>query len=216
MREALLGWVEIQVAPKQCADTPRRVIDPCTGERRSCTPWISVDSSRANQLCSRAPTSSAMSASSCPRSRLAGYYNLGEAFPMQRKRTRANMKEQSTVQDCLQEIIARGSGYVVSSSTHIGAQRTVEWEPSALLADMRRESPNVLLDHAWTEWSRLADGSQSCAIVYGKVGASPGERGVPGYGLLHVYESWHQQRITRSKDILASTGFRLGSGDRLG
>jgi hypothetical protein len=126
------------------------------------------------------------------------------------------MKEQSTVQDCLQEIIARGSGYVVSSSTHIGAQRTVEWEASALLADMRRESPNVLLDHAWTEWSRLADGSQSCAIVYGKVGASPGERGVPGYGLLHVYEVWHQHRITRSQDSLASTGFRLGSGERLG
>jgi len=134
---------------------------------------------------------------------------------MQRKRTRANMKEPSTVQDCLQEIIARGPDYVVSSSTHIGAQRTIEWEPSALLADMRLESPNVLLDHAWTEWSRLADGSQSCAIVYGKVGAPPGERGVPGYGLLHVYESWHQQRSTRNKDSLASTGFQLGSGDRL-
>ena len=112
------------------------------------------------------------------------------------------MTDPSTVQDCLQEVIARGSGYVVSSSTHIGAQRTVEWEPSALLADMQRESPNVLLDHAWTEWSRLADGSQSCAIVYGKVGASPGERGVPGYGLLHVYESWHLQKTTRSNNIM--------------
>ena len=126
------------------------------------------------------------------------------------------MKEQSTVHDCLQEIIARGPGFVVVSSTHIGAQRTVEWEPSALLADMLRESPNVLSDHAWTEWSHLADGSQTCAIVYGKVGASPSERGVPGYGLLHAYEVWHQQRTTRSKDILASTGFRLGSGDRYG
>jgi hypothetical protein len=123
------------------------------------------------------------------------------------------MKEPSTVQDCLQEIIAWGLGYVIQSSTHIGAQRTIEWEPSALLADMRRESPNVLSDHAWTEWSRLADGSRSCAIVYGKVGAPPGERGVPGYGLLHVYESWHQQRTKRSKDILVSTSFRLGSGD---
>src|SRR5690242_19700017 len=103
----------------------------------------------------------------------------GGAFLVQRKRTRVQMTESSTVQDCLQEIIARGPDYVVSSSTHMGAQRTVEWEPSALLADMRRESPNVLLDHAWTEWSRLADGSQSCAIVYGKVGAPPGERGVP-------------------------------------
>ena len=97
--------------------------------------------------------------------------------------------------------------------SHVGAQRTVEWEPNALIAKMRQESPNVLLDHAWTEWSRLADGSQTCAIVYGKVGASPRERGVPGYGLLHVYESWHQQRTARSKDILDSTGFRLGSGD---
>ena len=124
------------------------------------------------------------------------------------------MKEPSTVQDCLQEIIARGSGLVVESSSHIGAQRTVEWEPSALLADMRRESPNVLLDHAWTDWNRLADGSQSCGIVYGKVGASPGERGVPGYGILHVYELWHQQRTKRSKDISASMDFRLSSGDR--
>ncbi len=124
------------------------------------------------------------------------------------------MIKPSTVQDCLQEIIARGSGYMVSSSTHIGAQRTVEWEPSALLADMRHESPNVLLDHAWTEWSRLADGSQSCAIVHDKVDASPGERGVPGYGLLHVYESWHQQKAKHSKVALVSTGFDLGSGDR--
>jgi hypothetical protein len=135
---------------------------------------------------------------------------------MQQKRTQANMKEPSTVQDCLQEVIARGSGYVVSSSPHIGAERTVEWEPSALLTDMRRESPNVLLDHAWTEWSRLADGSQSCAIVYGKEGASPGERGVPGYGLLYVCEVWHQQRTRRNKDSVVSTGFRLGSDDRLG
>jgi hypothetical protein len=138
----------------------------------------------------------------------------GEAFLAQRKRRRAKMTEPSTIQDCLQEIIARGPGYVVSSSPHIGAQRTVEWEPSVLLADMLRESPNVLLDHAWTEWSHLADGSQSCAIVYGKVGAPPGERGVPGYGLLHVYELWHQQKTKHSKVTLVSTGFDLGSGDR--
>jgi hypothetical protein len=137
-----------------------------------------------------------------------------EAFPLQRKRTRANMKEPSTVHDCLQEIIVRGSGYVIQSSSHIGAQRTVNWEPSALLADMLWESPRVLADHAWTEWCRLVDGSQSCAIVYGKLGASPGERGIPGYGLLHVYESRHQQKTPRSKDILVSTSFRLGSGDR--
>ena len=119
----------------------------------------------------------------------------------------------TTIQDCLEEIIALGTGYVINSSSHIGAQRTVEWEPGALLADMLRESPNVLLDHAWTEWGRLTDGSQSCAIVYGKRSASPGERGIPGYGLLHVYESWHQQKGVRNKEDILSNGFRLGSGD---
>jgi hypothetical protein len=120
----------------------------------------------------------------------------------------------TTVEDCLQEVIAQGPGYVIHSSSHGGAHGIADWEPSALLADMEGKSPLVLSDHAWTEWGRLADGSQSCAIVYGTVGASPGERGVPGYGLLYAYESWHQQSGARSKDIPLANGFRLGSGDR--
>jgi hypothetical protein len=122
----------------------------------------------------------------------------------------------TTVQDCLQEVIAQGPDYVIHSSIRTGAHRTADWDPRVLLADMQVESPQTLRDHAWTEWSVLADGSHSCAIVYGKRGDSPGERGVLGYGVLHAYESWHKQTLVRGErgeregDSLMS-GFRLGS-----
>jgi hypothetical protein len=119
----------------------------------------------------------------------------------------------TTVQDCLQEVIAQGSDYVIHSSIRVGVHRTTAWEPSALLADIQVESPNLLRDHAWIEWSRLADGSRSCAIIYGKRSDSPGERGVLGYGVLHAYESWHKQTVARgergSEPLLR--GFRLGA-----
>ena len=119
----------------------------------------------------------------------------------------------TTVQDCLEEVIAQGPGYVIHSSIRVGVHRTTDWEPSALLADIQIESPNVLRDHAWTEWRRLADGSQSCAIVYGKRSDSPGERGVLGYGVLHAYESWHKQAVARSErgSEPLTGGFLLGA-----
>jgi hypothetical protein len=119
----------------------------------------------------------------------------------------------ATVRDCLTEVIAVGSGYVIRTSVRTGPQRTTDWEPSALLAYMEDESPGVLADHAWTEWSHLADGSQTCAIVYGRVGAAPGERGVPGYGTMHAYEARHVQQEARRKDSLHANGFRLGLDD---
>jgi hypothetical protein len=119
----------------------------------------------------------------------------------------------TTVQDCLQEVIAQGPGYVIHSSIRAGVDRTMDWEPSALLADIQAESPAVLRDHAWTEWRRLADGSLSCAIVAGKRSDSAGERGVLGYGVLHAYETWHKQAVVRgergSEPFLS--GFRLGA-----
>lgn len=103
----------------------------------------------------------------------------------------------TTVQDCLQEVIALGPGYVIHSTSTARTSRMADWEPSALLADMQVQAPNVLNNHARTEWHVLADRSQSCAIVYGKRSDAPGERGVPGYGVLHAYESWHKQQVAR-------------------
>jgi hypothetical protein len=119
----------------------------------------------------------------------------------------------TTVQDCIQEVIAKGPDYVIHSSLRAGAHRTADWEPSALLADMRLESPLALTDHAWTEWTVLADGSHSCVIVYGIVGAPPGERSVPGYGSLRAYASWHKQTAARGERVGGPlmSGFRLGS-----
>src|SRR6478752_5157434 len=122
----------------------------------------------------------------------------------------------ATVQDCLQEVIAHGPDYVIHSSIRVGVHRTMDWEPSILLADIQVESPNVLRDHAWTEWRRLGDGSLSCAIVAGKRSDSPGERGVLGYGVLNAYESWHKQTVARGEQGERGNepflkGFRLGA-----
>jgi hypothetical protein len=119
----------------------------------------------------------------------------------------------ATVRDCLNEVIALGSGYMIRTSVRTDSQRKTDWEPSALLAYIEAESPGVLADHAWTEWSQFADGSQTCAIVYGRVGASPSERGIPGYGVVHAYEAWHLQKEARSKDSQHSNGFRLDIDD---
>ena len=105
-------------------------------------------------------------------------------------------------------MIAKGPGYTIHSSLRAGAQRTADWEPGALLADIRLESPLVLKDHAWTEWSVLADGSHSCAIVYGRFGAPFGERNVPVYGSLRAFESRHKQTVERGEGPLKK-GFLL-------
>jgi hypothetical protein len=111
--------------------------------------------------------------------------------------------------ECLQEVIAKGPGYVIHSSLRAGAHSTSDWDPAALLADMQFESPLVLTDHAWTEWTILADGSQSCSIPYGIRGSSSGQRGIPGYGTLRVFTSAHMPKSARV-EILPSTEFRLG------
>jgi hypothetical protein len=53
--------------------------------------------------------------------------------------------------DCLEEVIGKGAGLVIHTSIPTGAQRTVEWEPVALLAHLQRFSPGVLGARAWRE-----------------------------------------------------------------
>ena len=115
----------------------------------------------------------------------------------------------TNVQDCLQEVIAKGPGYMIHSSVRAGAQRLFDWEPTALLADIQQESPRLLMDHAWTEWTTLSDGSQSCAILYGVRGDPPRERTIIGYGSLRAFESRHTQQVERG-DALLTKGFILG------
>jgi hypothetical protein len=116
----------------------------------------------------------------------------------------------TNVQDCLLEVIAKGPGYVIHSSERAGIDRKSEWEPSVLLADIQQESPRLLADHAWTEWTILADGSQSCAIVYGIHGGPPGERAVLGYGSLRVFELRHKQLVERAVKTSLTKGFLPG------
>ncbi|HLZ24318.1 MAG TPA: hypothetical protein VKQ30_19565 [Ktedonobacterales bacterium] len=92
----------------------------------------------------------------------------------------------STVLDCLQEIVSKGPGYMIHSSVVAGADKTSDWEPSALLADMQKKSPGVLEDHAWTEWITSARGPDVCYIHYGISGSSLSHREVPGYGHLRA------------------------------
>lgn len=94
----------------------------------------------------------------------------------------------TTVQDCMQEIIAKGSGYFIRGTVPGGPRAATEWEPTTLLEDMRQNSPGVLDDHAWTEWSvRPAIGS-SCFIHYGSRGSSLAHQEVPSYGHLRAFE----------------------------
>jgi hypothetical protein len=116
----------------------------------------------------------------------------------------------TTVQDCLLEVIAKGPGYVIHSSERAGVDRMSDWEPSALLADIQQESPRLLSDHAWTEWTILADGSQSCAIVYGIRRGPPGDRAILGYGSLRAFELRHKQKVERVPDTSLTKGFVPG------
>ncbi len=111
--------------------------------------------------------------------------------------------------ECLQEVIAKGPGYVIHSSLRAGVHSTSDWDPAALLADIQFESPLVLTDHAWTDWTILTDGSPSCSISYGVRGSSSGQRAIPGYGTLRVFTLAHMQR---SVGVVPTpiTAFRLG------
>lgn len=115
----------------------------------------------------------------------------------------------TNLQECLQEVIAKGPGFVIHSSERAGASFTSDWDPAALLADIQFESPLVLTDHAWNDWTLLTDGSQSCSITYGVRGSSSGQRAVPGYGTLHVYTSAHMQKSARV-EYLPKLDFSLG------
>lgn len=102
----------------------------------------------------------------------------------------------TTVQDCMQEIIAKGSGYFIRTSGSGGTRAATEWEPAALLEDMRQNSPGVLDDHAWTEWSvRPASGS-TCFIYYGSRGSSLTHLEMPCYGSLRALEVSQKRQAT--------------------
>lgn len=94
----------------------------------------------------------------------------------------------TTVQDCMQEIIAKGSGYFIRSSVLGGTRAAAEWEPATLLEDMRKNAPGVLDDHAWTEWSVRPAIGTNCFIHYGSRGSSLAHQEVPSYGHLRAFE----------------------------
>jgi hypothetical protein len=92
----------------------------------------------------------------------------------------------TTVNDCMQEIIAKGPGYFIRGGVPSGEQVAAEWDPTALLEDMQHHLPGVLEDHAWTEWSVRPDIGVICLVHYGVRGFSLGYMEVPGYGKLCV------------------------------
>jgi len=96
--------------------------------------------------------------------------------------------------NCLEEVIGKGPGYVIQSFNPAAIRGTSEWDPAALVADMRRLAPQLLKDHAWTEWSTLPDGTGACSIRYGVLGGSLAHWDVPGYGHLHAHQLSHQRR----------------------
>ncbi|MGZ3585169.1 MAG: hypothetical protein ACXVCT_20695 [Ktedonobacterales bacterium] len=100
----------------------------------------------------------------------------------------------TTVQDCMQEIIAKGPGYFIRGRAPAGEHVAREWEPQALLDDMRQNIPGILEDHAWTEWSLRPDIGVTCIIHYGVRGFSLGYMEVPGYGTLRVLELSQKRR----------------------
>lgn len=100
----------------------------------------------------------------------------------------------TTLFDCLREVIAKGPGFFVRSSAVTSGQSATEWEPSALLENMRQTSPAVLDDPAWTEWSVRPSIGASCFIHYGIRGYMLGHMEVPGYGNLRALELDQKRR----------------------
>lgn len=88
----------------------------------------------------------------------------------------------------MQEIIAKGPGYFIRGGVPSGEHAAAEWDPTALLEDMRHHHPGVLEDHAWTEWSVRPNVGVTCLVHYGVRGFSLGYMEVPGYGNLRVLE----------------------------
>jgi hypothetical protein len=111
----------------------------------------------------------------------------------------------SNLQDCLQEVIARGPGYFIRGSLPTGAYQTTEWEPAEFLALLQRESPGVLADHAWTEWHTHPSTGARCYIHYGRRDGSLGHQGVPGYGRLCALELSERQQPRMSASLFGSS-----------
>jgi hypothetical protein len=101
----------------------------------------------------------------------------------------------TTLFDCLQEVIGKGPDFFIRSFAIPGTNRTSEWVSTALLTELQRESPGVLEDHAWTEWSRRPDTGMTCFIHYGFRGLSISHQEVPGYGHLQVLERSNQKVV---------------------
>jgi hypothetical protein len=104
----------------------------------------------------------------------------------------------TTLHDCLREVMEKGTGFFIRSYAIPGAYRTSEWVTTTLLTELQNESPGVLEDHAWTEWSQIPGVGTICFIHYGFCGFSPSHREVPGYGHLRVLEQSHQQAVSSS------------------
>jgi hypothetical protein len=114
----------------------------------------------------------------------------------------------ATLQDCMQEVVDLGTGFFVHSDAP-GAYRPSQWESVALLANMQAESPGVLRDPAWTEWTVLPNGSKTCSINYGVFGRSMSHRDVPGYGHLRAFEA-SQKRPEQASTLGKSFDRMLG------
>jgi hypothetical protein len=94
----------------------------------------------------------------------------------------------TSLQDCLEDVIGKGSGYVIRTSLPTGAYNTMQWQPAAFLAHLQLTSPGVLADHAWTEWHTHRTSGPVGYVHYGALGSSLAHLEVPGYGRLTVLE----------------------------
>lgn len=109
----------------------------------------------------------------------------------------------TSLQDCLDEVIEKGSGFVIRNSILTGEQRTAEWEPAALLSHLQRTSPGMLEDHAWMEWHLLRTTGTVGYIHYGAFGSSMAHMGVPGYGRLSVLAHAEPSLARMGDDLFA-------------
>lgn len=106
----------------------------------------------------------------------------------------------TTVFDCLQDIIAKGPKFFIRSSAATSGPVATEWEPTALLNNMRQTAPALLDDPAWTEWSVRPSIGASCFIHYGVRGYSLGHMEAPGYGTLRAFELDQKGRPSADED----------------
>ena len=116
------------------------------------------------------------------------------------------MLKVTSLRDCLEEVIARGSGLFIRSYNIPGAHRRSEWDPAELLAELEVESPGVLEDGAWGEWVTRPGIGLTYSINYGQLGFSVSHQEVPGYGRLRALEVAQRHVV----DTLPSLGSYSG------